>query len=330
MSASKQLLEKAVLSAKLIDIFIYSLVLKWIIKILEDKYLPILGDTNFLDNMKAIIFNDKENSDRSMNRLNKNRQTDTQRFWKIKLFHDFIFQKVGFLLKKQCADLELVKAMIYTGEYNAKALNNVKRSCGSKIKEMNALIAKEDALLNKVTKISGHDELKEEVIKHVNSIKQIFQDIKDSNIKAIEQQSRNVEGQKKLFDYIKNKLPFIELRTTPLVTRQGIIQQKGVDAKFSTDLILLAQSNAFDVAILLSGDADVRESIKLIRERYGKLVFLVAYYSQLPEEKHYNTISDELLYECDYFINLYDLSEQDISKISVLKEAKPSKEKLIH
>ena len=136
--------------------------------------------------MKCIIFNDKENSDRSLNRLNKDRQVDTQRFWKIKLFHDFIFQKVGFLLKKQCTNLELIKTMIYTGEYNVKALNNVKRSCGSKIKEMNGLIAKEDALLDKVTKISGHEELKEEVVKHVNSIKQIFQYIKDSNIRAID------------------------------------------------------------------------------------------------------------------------------------------------
>jgi len=279
--------------------------------------------------MKCIIFNDKENSDRSLNRLNKGRQADTQRFWKIKLFHDFIFQKVGFLLKKQCTNLELVKTMIYTGEYNVKALNNVKRSCGSKIKEMNELIAKEDALLNKVTKISGHEELKEEVVKHVNSIKQIFQNIKDSNIRAIEQQSKNAEGQKDFFDYIKNEIPFTELRTTLLVTRQGLIQQKGVDAKFSTDLILLAQSNAFDVAILLSGDADLRESIHLIRERYGKLVFLVAYYSPVPEKKSYNTISDDLLYECDYFINLHDFSDGDIAKISVLKESKYIKESQI-
>jgi len=279
--------------------------------------------------MKCIIFDDKENSDRSLNRLNKGRQADTQRFWKIKLFHDFIFQKVGFLLKKQCTNLELVKTMIYTGEYNVKALNNVKRSCGSKIKEMNELIAKEDALLNKVTKISGHEELKEEVVKHVNSIKQIFQNIKDSNIRAIEQQSKNAEGQKDFFDYIKNEIPFTELRTTLLVTRQGLIQQKGVDAKFSTDLILLAQSNAFDVAILLSGDADLRESIHLIRERYGKLVFLVAYYSPVPEKKSYNTISDDLLYECDYFINLHDFSDGDIAKISVLKESKYIKESQI-
>ena len=136
--------------------------------------------------MKAIIFNDKENSDKSLSRLNKGRQVGIQRFWKIKLFHDFIFQKVWSSIKKQCTNLELVKTMIYTGEYNVKALNNVKRSCGSKIKEMNELIAKEDALLNKVTKISGHEELKEEVVKHVNSIKQIFQNIKDSNIRAID------------------------------------------------------------------------------------------------------------------------------------------------
>ena len=185
---------------------------------------------------------------------------------------------------------------------------------------MNELIAKEDELLKKIDKIVNHDNLKQEVIEHVNSVKSIFQETKEKSIKAIAQQSRNAEGQNNFFKYVSQEMTFTELRTTPLVTRDGRIQQKGVDARFSTDLILLAQSNAFDVAILLTGDADLEESIKLIRERYGKLVFLVAYYSSIPEEKFYNTISEHLLNQCDYFINLYEFGEDDISKISVLKE----------
>lgn len=272
--------------------------------------------------MKAIIFNDKDNSDRSLDRLNKKRESDDKRFWKIKLLHEFIFKKVAHLLKNQCNELELVKTFIYTGEYNPQVLNNIKKNCGSKIKEMNELIKKEDLLLKNVTSIKNHDVIKKEVIEHVNSIKKIFEETKKSNIKAIEQQQKNAEGQKNFFKYIKENLPFTELRTTPLVTRQGFIRQKGVDAKFSTDLLQLAQSNAFDVAILMTGDADLKETIKLIRGRHGKLVFLIACYSTIPKEKLHNTISEDLLNECDYFINLYDLSETEIVEISELKEQK--------
>lgn len=199
----------------------------------------------------------------------------------------------------------------------------MKYACSSKIKEMTELIKKEELLLEKVTtQDTISNELKKEVVDHVNSIKSVFQKIKESNIKAIEQHSKNAEGQKSLFSYVKNTIPFSEFRTTNLVTRQGYIQQKGVDAKFSTDLILLAQSNAFEVAILLTGDADLKESIKLIRERYGKLVFLVSYYSPIPEDKKYNTISSELFESCDFFINLYDLTEAEIEQISDLKREK--------
>ncbi|MBI2576761.1 NYN domain-containing protein [Candidatus Woesearchaeota archaeon] len=266
--------------------------------------------------MKAIIFNDKDNSDRSLNRLNKKRSFDDKRFWKIGLFHGYIFDKVKGLLVNQCSSIELVKTLIYTGEYNPRAINNVKKSCGLKIKEMNELIKKENLLLTKVNSIIGHDELKKEVLEHVNSVKNIFESLKNRYVDAISKQGKNSDGQKAFFSYVRENLLFTELRTTPLVTRDGIIQQKGVDAKFATDLILLAQSNAFDVAILLSGDADLKESIKLIRERYGKLVVVVAYRSPRPEDHIENTISDDLLKECDYFFNLYDFSENEIFKIS--------------
>lgn len=269
--------------------------------------------------MKCIIFNDKENFDRSLNQLNKKRALSEKRFWKIGLFHNFICEKVAEIMNNQINCLELVKSLIYTGEYNQKVLFNARKNCHANIKEMVELIEKEDSLLKKVSQIKDHDDLRKEVTEHVDLIKNVFERNKQKNIEVINQQIKNSKAQEKLFSYIRERLPFTELRTTPLVTRQGIIQQKGVDAKFSTDLLLLAQSNAFDIAILLTGDADLKECIKLIRERYGKIVFIIAYHSPNPEEKRFNTISEDLLNECDYFINLYDLSESEILKISDLR-----------
>lgn len=180
--------------------------------------------------------------------------------------------------------------------------------------------------MDKVRNISGHDELKKEVSSHVDYVKKLFELDKESNLRAIEQQNKNAEGQMKFFNFIRNEVPFTELRTTPLVTRQGFITQKGVDAKIANDLILLAQSNAFDVAILLSGDADLKESIRLIRERYGKLVIIAAYRSPNQDENRDNTISEDLLKECDHFLNFYDFNNEDIEKISVSKENRNPKE----
>jgi uncharacterized LabA/DUF88 family protein len=266
--------------------------------------------------MKAIIFNDKENSDRSLNRLNRARDNSHQRFWEIKLFHAHILHIVKELLKNKVHCVELVKALIYTGEYNARALNNVKKSCGDRIREMNELIKKENQLLQKVSEMRGNDGIKREITDHVKSVKSVFETIKNDAYNAIQKQNKNAEGQIKFFSYVRGDLPFSELRTSPLVTRKGVVQQKGVDAKFATDLILLAQANAFDIAILLTGDADLKEAIKLIRERYGKLVFMVAYKSPNSDEGRFNTISEDMINECDYFINLYLFSEEDILKIS--------------
>ncbi|MFH1211792.1 MAG: NYN domain-containing protein [Candidatus Woesearchaeota archaeon] len=235
------------------------------------------------------------------------------------MLHKYIFEKVESLIKEQCHCLELSKTLIYTGEYNVKALTNVKKSCGSKIKEMNELITKENLLLEKVNSIKGYDELKKDVLEHVNSIRSVFESIRQSNIEAIAKQNKNAQAQSNFFEYVKNKLRFSEVRTTPLVTRGGRIQQKGVDAKFSTDLILLAQANAYDVGILLTGDADLKESIRLVRERYGKIIISVAYYEADESKRIWNTISEDLIKECDYFINLADFSENEIEKISVKK-----------
>ena len=47
--------------------------------------------------------------------------------------------------------------------------------------------------------------------------------------------------------------------------------------------------------------------------------------SPIQEEKVYNTISENLLNACDYFINLCDFSEKEILGISVLKEPRENR-----
>jgi uncharacterized LabA/DUF88 family protein len=48
--------------------------------------------------------------------------------------------------------------------------------------------------------------------------------------------------------------------------------QKGVDTRIAVDMVTLAVSQAFDVAILISGDSDLAEAVNFIREHTHKKV----------------------------------------------------------
>jgi len=276
------------------------------------------GSTNVLIFfMKTTIFDDKANSEKSIDRLNYNRTTD-KRFFKIELLHKLVFQKTQKILSERTNSVEWVKTYIYTGEYNDKAMGMLKKSCGDTIREMNELIDKENQLLQKIHTLSENPDLKAQVRSHVTSVKERFEQHKRLKETALEKQTRNTEAQKNFFKKIR-EMNFVELKTTPLVCRNGYIIQKGVDVKLATDLIQLAFSNAYDVAVLMTGDLDLKESINLIREKLGKLVLILGYYSSNPDEAKYNTISRDLINSCDYFINTKDFTEQEIQAISTAK-----------
>ena len=101
----------------------------------------------------------------------------------------------------------------------------------------------------------------------------------------------NTSAQKKYFKMLK-KLG-IEVITTPLKKREiecgncnqkkMIDIEKGVDASLSTDLLWFAFQNAYDKAILLSGDSDFLPAVKKVR-LLGKNVELWAFKNSLAPE----------------------------------------------
>jgi len=48
--------------------------------------------------------------------------------------------------------------------------------------------------------------------------------------------------------------------------------QKGVDTRIAVDMVTLAVSDAYDIAILVSGDSDLAEAVNFIREHTHKKV----------------------------------------------------------
>jgi uncharacterized LabA/DUF88 family protein len=74
--------------------------------------------------------------------------------------------------------------------------------------------------------------------------------------------------QQSFFNQIK-KVPFLELKLGRLVIRNNISIEKGVDVLITVDLIKYARNNAYDTAILVSGDGDFAPALEFLKE-FGK------------------------------------------------------------
>lgn len=95
--------------------------------------------------------------------------------------------------------------------------------------------------------------------------------------------------------------------------KPGEYRQKGVDVYIASDLLSLAFENAYDIAMLVSGDSDFIEVIDKVRER-GKLVFLASFE---------NGKSYDLQKSCDGFISLDKILSASSPAVSA-KSLKPT------
>jgi len=94
------------------------------------------------------------------------------------------------------------------------------------------------------------------------------------------------------------------VKAVPLRLREGRLVEKGVDVALVTDMLLLAFNNAYDTAILVSGDADFVEAVKSIKSM-GKRVE-VAMFSHI--------VSEELKRNADAFIPLERMMDRIVLK----------------
>lgn len=264
-----------------------------------------------------MIFTDKSNYEGCFSALNKQREKGSKRFWHIESCHKLLFEKLktfGNLDK----DIKLVRTYLYTGRYHSKLLSSFNRACKCEIDKMNELIQKEELLLQEINNSSLESGIKDKINSHVSNNKGIFEKIKSEQIYHIEKQRRHAEGQKKMFEYLET-LPFLELKTTELKQAKGIIYQKGVDVQIATDLVHFAHTNAYDIALIIGGDTDLIEAIRLVRKGLGKIVIIMAYYDEEPTK---SCISPSLIKEADYFYHIGNLSEKEILSISDLLRQK--------
>ena len=53
-------------------------------------------------------------------------------------------------------------------------------------------------------------------------------------------------------------------------------EEKGSDVNLATHLLIDAFDDAFEVAVIISNDSDLKEPIRLVRDRFGKRIVLLA------------------------------------------------------
>jgi hypothetical protein len=74
--------------------------------------------------MKAIIFNDTQNFNGSLNLVNNRFDKNKKRFWKYKQYIPFLIDKIKSMDGLNIEKIELTKAYFYEGRYNSKLITN--------------------------------------------------------------------------------------------------------------------------------------------------------------------------------------------------------------
>ncbi len=212
-------------------------------------------------------------------------------------------------------NIELKKAFFYEGKYSNKIIKNFNWSCNQEISKINEMIKKEQAILSIISQSKCSNIIRKKVNKHVGEIKKQLEGKKDKYSKYKQKQVRQFKGQKEFFEGLKNN-PLIDIKHTPLKQHLGEIHQKGVDVLLATDLVHLAHMEAYDIAIILSGDTDLIGAVKLIKSR-GKTPIIISYHT--PGDPLKSNISD--LANAGKFLNLRtDFSDQEILDMSNPRE----------
>ncbi len=97
--------------------------------------------------------------------------------------------------------------------------------------------------------------------------------------------------------------PYLEVRLGQSKIRGDTAVEKGIDIMLATDLLKLAWSDLYDVAILVSGDGDFAYAVKAVKDT-GKHVELAAFPSNLSTDLA-NIADDREYFSPTYFKGLW-------------------------
>jgi uncharacterized LabA/DUF88 family protein len=109
---------------------------------------------------------------------------------------------------------------------------------------------------------------------------------------VLQESMQKTEGGREQQDFLDTlrKTQYLELRLGTTKLSQGIPVERGIDVMLATDLLYFAANNAYDVAILVSGDSDFTYTLQTVKNM-GKHIE-IAYFE--------NAASRDLLNSADF------------------------------
>ena len=109
---------------------------------------------------------------------------------------------------------------------------------------------------------------------------------------VLQEQSYKPEGYREQSDFLETlrRTPYLEVRLGTTKLSQGVQVEKGIDIMLATDLLHFGWNGLYDVAILVSGDADFAYALQVVKNM-GKHAE-VAYFE--------NSVSKDLLEVADF------------------------------
>ena len=121
----------------------------------------------------------------------------------------------------------------------------------------------------------------------------------------LQDQSQWPETHKEQQDFLDGllKTPFLEIHLGTTKITQGLHIEKGVDIMLATDLVNFAWTNLYDVAIVVSGDADFVYAVHAVKNR-GKHVE-IAYFDKSISKDLWNMADERHLLDRTFFKGLW-------------------------
>jgi uncharacterized LabA/DUF88 family protein len=108
--------------------------------------------------------------------------------------------------------------------------------------------------------------------------------------------------QMRFFNRVK-QMPFVTLKTRPLLFRRGGYIQKGVDTLIATDMVSMAFLNHYDLAILVSGDGDLAPAVDAVKAAGKQIV--AAMFTRSRSNAIASSADQEIRLDAAFFTDCY-------------------------
>lgn len=132
-----------------------------------------------------------------------------------------------------------------------------------------------------------------------------------------ESKARALDGMHRFYHSVESSTEFIEFKRSgrwKVNPRTQTVDEKGLDTSLAIDFV--SQTDNFDVALLVSGDADFIPALRLAKLR-GKQVGVVEFIAGYPPEKRGKNFATRLKVASDFVVQVY---ESDLVRYNIARK----------